>query len=64
MVQHIAQKEFVKKKQGLKLNFRKEVAPISAAMLKRVVQNFQKSLRENFEKRRHLTDTIFRNRIL
>jgi hypothetical protein len=32
--------------EDLKLNFKKEIATNSTTMLKRVVQNFQKSLRE------------------
>jgi 3-deoxy-D-arabino-heptulosonate 7-phosphate (DAHP) synthase len=49
---------------GLKQNIRDEVAAVSPTMLQRVMQNFQKSLRECVNKGRHLTDTIFRKRIL
>jgi hypothetical protein len=34
----------------LQMNFRKELAANSANMLNHVVQNFQKNLREKFEK--------------
>jgi hypothetical protein len=45
----------------LKQNIRDEVAAISPIMLQRVMQNFQKRLRECVDnKGRHLTDTIFR----
>ena len=44
----------------LKQNIREEVAAISPNMLQRVVQNFQKHLGECVDKRRHLTDTVFR----
>jgi hypothetical protein len=45
----------------LKQNIRNEVAAISPTMLRRVMQNFQKRLRECVDnKGRHLTDTIFR----
>jgi hypothetical protein len=45
----------------LKLNIGEEVAAISATMLQRVKQNFQKRLGERVDnKGRHLTDTIFR----
>jgi hypothetical protein len=42
------------------MNFRKEFAANSATMLKLVLQNFQKNLREKFENGHNLTDTIFR----
>jgi hypothetical protein len=43
----------------LKRNIRDEVAAISPTMLQRVMQNFQKRLREYVDnKGRHLTDTI------
>jgi hypothetical protein len=45
----------------LKQNISEEVAAISPNMLQRVMQNFQKSLRECVDKKgRHLTDTIFK----
>jgi hypothetical protein len=44
----------------LKQNIREEVAAISPTMLHRVMQNFQKRLRERVDNGRHLTDTIFR----
>jgi hypothetical protein len=44
----------------LKQNIREEVATISPTMLQRVMQNFQKHLRECVDKGHHLTDTIFR----
>jgi hypothetical protein len=45
----------------LKQNIREEVAAISPNMLQRVMQNFQKSLRERVNKKgHHLKDTIFR----
>jgi hypothetical protein len=45
----------------LKQNIRDEVAAISPTMLQRVMQNFQKRLRECVDnKGRHLTDTVFR----
>jgi len=44
----------------LKQNNREEVAAISPTMLQRVMQNFQKRLRECVNKGHHLTDTIFR----
>jgi hypothetical protein len=45
----------------LKQNIREEVAAISSTILQRVVQNFQKLLRECVDnKGRHLTDTVFR----
>jgi hypothetical protein len=44
----------------LKQNIRDEVAAISPNILQRVMQNFQKRLRECVDKERHLTDTIFR----
>jgi hypothetical protein len=51
--------------EDLKQNIREEVAAIPPAMLQRVMQNFQKRLRERVDNNgRHLTDTIFRKRIL
>jgi hypothetical protein len=44
----------------LKQNIKDEVAAISSIMLQRVMQNFQKRLRECVDKGRHLTDTVFR----
>jgi hypothetical protein len=44
----------------LKQNIREEVAAISPNMLQRVMQKFQKRLGECVDKRRHITDTIFR----
>jgi len=44
----------------LKQNIREEVAAVSPTMLQQVMQNFQKRLRERFNKGRHITDTIFR----
>jgi hypothetical protein len=44
----------------LKQNIREEVAAVSPNMLQRVMQNFQKRLRESVDKGRHLTDTVFR----
>jgi hypothetical protein len=45
----------------LKQNIREEVAAISPTMLHRVMQSFQERLGECVEnKKRHLTDTIFR----
>jgi len=45
----------------LKQNIRDEVTAISPTMLQRVMQNFQKRLRECVDnKGGHLTDTIFR----
>ena len=44
----------------LKQNIREEVAPVSLTMLQRVIQNFQKRMRECVNKGRHLRDTIFR----
>jgi hypothetical protein len=45
----------------LKQNIREEVAAISPNMLQRVMQNFQKRLRECVDsKGRHFTDTVFR----
>jgi hypothetical protein len=44
----------------LKQNIRDAVATISPTMLQRVMQNFQKRLREYVDKGCHLTDTIFR----
>jgi hypothetical protein len=45
----------------LKQNIREEVAAISPNMLQRVMQNFQKRLRECVDnKGRHVTDTVFR----
>jgi hypothetical protein len=48
----------------LKQNIREEVAAVSPTMLHRVMQKFQKGLRECVDKRRHLTDTIFRKCML
>jgi hypothetical protein len=48
----------------LKQNIREEVVAISPNMLQRVMQNFQKRLRECVDKGRHLADTIFRKRML
>jgi hypothetical protein len=49
----------------LKQNIREEVVAISPNMLQRVMQNFQKRLGECVDnKGRHLTDTIFRKRML
>jgi len=44
----------------LKQNIGEEVAAVSATMLQRVMQNFQKRLGECVDKECHLTDTIFR----
>jgi hypothetical protein len=44
----------------LKQNIRDEVAAISPTMLQRVMQNFQKCLRECVDKGCHLTDSIFK----
>jgi hypothetical protein len=45
----------------LKQNVREEVAAKSPNMLQRVMQNFEKRLRERVDnKGRHLTDTVFR----
>jgi hypothetical protein len=44
----------------LKQNIRDEVAAFSPAMLQRIMQNFQKRLRECVNKGPHFTDTIFR----
>jgi predicted RNase H-like nuclease len=44
----------------LKQNIREEVAAISFNALQRVMQNFQKRLRECVNEERHLKDTIFR----
>jgi hypothetical protein len=44
----------------LKQNIRDETAAISPTMLQRVMQNFQKHLRECVNNGCHLTDTIFR----
>jgi hypothetical protein len=44
----------------LKQNIREEVATISPNMLQRVMQNFQKCLRECVDKGSHLTGNIFR----
>jgi hypothetical protein len=44
----------------LKQNIREEVAAIPPTMLQRVMQNFKKALGECVDKRRHLTDTIFK----
>jgi hypothetical protein len=47
--------------EDLKQNIRYEVAAISPTMLQRVMQNFQKCLRECVDNNgRHLTDTIFK----
>jgi hypothetical protein len=43
---------------GLKQNIREEVAAISPNMLQRVIQNFQKRLRECVDKVRHLRHYI------
>jgi hypothetical protein len=44
----------------LKQNFREEVAAVSPNMLQRVMQNFQKRVREYVDnKRRHFTNTVF-----
>jgi hypothetical protein len=49
----------------LKQNIREEVAAIPPTLLQRVMQNFQKRLQECVDNiARHLTDTIFRKRIL
>jgi hypothetical protein len=46
---------------NLKQNIGEEVAAISPTMLQRVMQNFQKRLRECVDnKGRHLTDTKFK----
>jgi hypothetical protein len=45
---------------GFETEHQEEEAAISPTMLHRVMQNFQKSLRECVDKGRHLTDTIFR----
>jgi hypothetical protein len=51
--------------EDLKQNIREAVAAIPPTMLQRVMQNFQKRLRECVDNNgRHLTDTIFRKRIL
>jgi hypothetical protein len=42
----------------LKQNIREEVASIFPIIPQRVMQNFQKSLRECVDKERYLTDTI------
>jgi selenophosphate synthase len=45
----------------LKQNIGDEVAEISPSVLQQVMQNFQKGLWECVDnKRRHLTDTVFR----
>jgi hypothetical protein len=45
----------------LKQNIGEEVTAISPNMLQRVMQNFQKRLRECVDnKGRHITDTVFR----
>jgi hypothetical protein len=47
--------------EDLKQNIREEVAAIVPTMLQRVMQNFQKRLRERVDNNgRHLTDAIFR----
>jgi hypothetical protein len=62
----ISQEQIVRKETkdttvDLKQNIREEVAAISPNMLQGVMQNFQKRLRKCVDnKRRHLTDTIFR----
>jgi hypothetical protein len=60
---HLKSKAYKKKLRttvDLKQNIREEVAAISPTMLQRVMQNFQKRLRECVNEGRHLTDTIFR----
>jgi hypothetical protein len=61
---HLKRKVYEKKPRttmDLKQNSRDEVAAISPTMLQRVMQNFQKRLRECVDNSgRHLTDTIFR----
>jgi hypothetical protein len=61
---HLKRKVYEEKprtKMGLKQNIREEVAAISLTMLQRVMQNFQKRLRECVDNNgRHLTDTTFR----
>jgi carbon monoxide dehydrogenase subunit G len=44
----------------LKQNIRGKLAAVSPNMLQRVMQNFQKRLRECVDKGRHLTDAVFR----
>jgi hypothetical protein len=44
----------------LKQNIRDEVAAFSPTMLQRVMQKFQKRVREFVDKGRHFTDTVFR----
>jgi hypothetical protein len=46
--------------EDFKQNIREEVAAIPPTMQQRVMQNFQKRLRECVDNRRHLTDAIFR----
>jgi hypothetical protein len=46
--------------EDLEQNIREEVAAIPPNMLQRVMQNFQKHLRECVDNGRHLTDAIFR----
>jgi hypothetical protein len=48
----------------LRQNIREEVAAISPNMLQQVMHKFQKRLGECVDKRRHLTDTIFKKRML
>jgi len=60
---HLKSKVYEKKSRitvDLKQNIRHEVAAFSPTMLQRVMQNFQKCLRECVDKGRHLTHTIFR----
>jgi 3-deoxy-D-arabino-heptulosonate 7-phosphate (DAHP) synthase len=47
-----------------KQSIRDEVAAVSPNKPQRVMQNFQKRLRECVNKERHLTGTIFRKGIL
>jgi hypothetical protein len=47
--------------EDLKQNIREEVAAVPPTMLQRVMQNFQKRLRECVDNNgHHLTDTIFK----
>jgi hypothetical protein len=49
----------------VKQNIREEVAAVTPNMLQRVMQNFQKRLRECVDNNgRHLTDTTFKKKIL
>jgi hypothetical protein len=50
--------------EDLKQKIREEVAAIPPTLLQQVMQNFQKRLWECVDNARHLTDTIFRKRIL